>query len=103
MGVRYIPITTSFQQENNLSVSYGAYVTGDATSGEPAVVPGSPADKAGIQAGDILLQINGEQIDQDHPLTDLLQKYQPGDTITVHLTRKGTEMDVKVTLDKLNQ
>ena len=103
MGVRYIPVTTSFQQTNNLSVSYGAYVTGGSSVNEPAVVPGSPADKAGIQSGDILLQINGEQINQQSPLTNLLQKYQPGDTITVHLMRKGAESDVKVTLDKLNQ
>lgn len=101
LGVRYIPVTKLLQRQNNLSVDYGALISRGATASELAVVPGSPADKAGIQENDILLTINGERIDENNNLQDRLRKYQVGDKVSVKLQRKGQEMTVDVTLDKL--
>jgi serine protease Do len=99
LGVRYLPVTKAVQTANNLSVDYGALVRGDAQN--LGVLANSPAEKAGIQEGDILLEINGSKIDEKNALTKLLQKYQVGDKITVKLLRKGQEQTVTVTLERL--
>jgi len=99
LGVRYLPITKNVETADNLSVDYGALVQGDATN--PAIVPGSPAAAAGIQAGDIILQINSDQVNSDHPLTDLLQKYNVGDKLSVVILRGGKQQTLSVTLAQL--
>ena len=98
LGVRYVPVTTELKQLNNLSVDYGVLVSRGQTPGELAVLPGSPADKAGIVENDILLDINGDHITQDSPLPDLLQKYNVGNVVSVHLLHQGKDQTVKVTL-----
>lgn len=101
LGVRYIPVTKTLQQLNKLTVDYGALVTRGATADELAVLPGSPADKAGIQENDIILDVNGDRIDQNSSLTDRLSKYHVGDEISLKILRKGEQITVKVTLEKL--
>jgi serine protease Do len=101
LGVRYIPINAAVKQANNLSVDYGALVARGSTATELAVLPGSPADKAGILENDIILQINGERVDENNSLTKRMSKYNVGDSVTLHIQRKGAEMDVKVTLEKM--
>ena len=50
----------------------------------------SPAAKAGIKDGDIIVSINGTKIDQEHPLDALLVQYAPNDTIELDVLRNGT-------------
>jgi len=102
LGVRYLPVNQVLQQQDNLSVSYGALVARGATQGEVAVLPGSPADKAGIMENDILLEVNGTRIDDSNSLSSILQKFNVGDTVTIKLQRKGQEMTVQVKLEQLN-
>jgi len=103
LGVRYVPVTQSVQEELGLSVDYGAYVVSGASDSEGAVVPGSPADKAGILAEDIILEIDGERIDADHSLGSLLLTKRVGDTITVRIMRNKREQVLQVTLEELKQ
>jgi serine protease Do len=103
LGVRYIPVTKAVQRMNNLTVDYGALIVGGSNIAELPVIPGSPADKAGIRANDILLTVNGERIDEGNSLGKRLQRYSIGDTVTVRLQRGGEEMEVRVTLEKLQQ
>ena len=98
LGVRYVPIDKSYQQLNNLPVDYGALVV-PGSAGEVAVVPGSPADKAGIMQNDIILEINGDRIDSDNSIASRLSSYNVGDTVTLKVYRKGSDIDVKVTLE----
>jgi serine protease Do len=100
LGVRYIQITKDIAQQNNLSVDYGALVIRGNGLGQVAVVPGSPADKAGIVENDIILEINGEKVDVDHSLVNLIQQYKIGVTITLRILSKGDEKDVKVVLQQ---
>jgi membrane-associated protease RseP (regulator of RpoE activity) len=62
------------------------------------VVDGTPADKAGLQAGDLIVGIDRTPIDSNHPLPDVLGQYQPGDRITVRYWRGGQEDSVRVDL-----
>jgi len=102
LGVRYLPITPDIAKTNSLKYDYGALVVRGNGLGQVAVVPGSPADKAGIVENDIILEINGERIDGNNGLTALLSKYSVGDTVTVKISHAGNEKDVKVTLQSMN-
>lgn len=101
LGVRYIPVNKAVQTTNNLTVDYGALVARGSTATELAVLPGSPADKAGILENDIILQVNGQRIDENNTLSSVMSKFNVGDTVTLHIQRKGAEMDVKVTLAQM--
>ncbi|MFI5206189.1 MAG: S1C family serine protease, partial [Candidatus Paceibacterales bacterium] len=97
LGVRYLLVDSDVQQKYNLSVDYGAYVLrGD--NGEAAVTVGSAADKAGIKEKDLILEVNGEKISTTNSMQTIIQKYSPGDKVTLHLLRDGKEMDVDVVL-----
>lgn len=101
LGIRYIPIDSSVQQANNLPYNYGDLVTRGQTISDLAVIPGSPADKAGIQENDIILEVNGQKIDDGNGgpgLSDLIANYNVGDTVTLKVWHKGQTENVKVTL-----
>jgi len=64
------------------------------------VVKGSPADKAGIQAGDIIQKLNGKQVDSGLELREEILKTEIGEEITLTLIRKGEEMDITFSTGK---
>jgi S1-C subfamily serine protease len=100
MGIVYRSIDREFADANDLSVREGAIVqrSGGGSGTSPAVVPGSPADQAGIREGDIITKINDQAIDGDHPLDATLSEYAPGDTVGVTLLRDGGTQTVELTL-----
>jgi serine protease Do len=101
LGVRYVAVDKALQKINNLSVDYGALVARGSTASELAVLPGSPADKAGILENDIILEINGERVDENNSLPKRMQRYVVGDSVTLKILRKGENQEIKVTLEKL--
>lgn len=98
LGVRYIPLTKEIAQANSLSVNDGAWVLRGKSLSDVAVIPGSPADKAGILENDIITAVNGVKITSDNPLNKLVSNYNVGDNIELTYLRKGKEAKVKVTL-----
>jgi serine protease Do len=98
LGVRYAILDKDAQKVNNLPFNYGAIVLPGSGRMEFAVVPGSPADKAGIVENDIILEMGGQKLDTDHPLGSLLAEHQPGDTVTLKVWHKGDTKDVSVTI-----
>jgi serine protease Do len=100
IGVRYLPINQQIQKDNNLPFEYGALVLRGQQITDFAVVPGSPADKAGIVENDIILEVDGARVDADHPLTNLLSQFGVGDTVTFKVWHKGETKDVQVKLEE---
>ena len=99
LGVRYVLITDEIREKNNLAVNYGAWVKkGD--QGEVAVAAGSAAEKAGIKENDIILEFNNEKITFENSLAKIIQKYNPGDKITLKILRAGQEKTIELTLDE---
>jgi serine protease Do len=97
LGVRYTMITERIQRANNLSVDYGALVARGETREELAVMPGSPADKAGLRENDIILAIDGVKLDETD-LANVLRTKAVDATITLRILRQGNEEEVVVTL-----
>lgn len=100
IGVRYVPIDAQIQKDNNLSFDYGALVVRGQQVTDFAVIPGSPADKAGIVENDIILEVNNTKVDADHSLASLLAQYNVGDVLTFKVWHKGDTKDIQVTLEE---
>ena len=65
------------------------------------VMTGSPADKAGFQANDVILSVNGEAVDGEMShAVDLIKSRQPGDTVTFVVLRNGDQTTLKATLGR---
>ncbi|MDP3710733.1 MAG: trypsin-like peptidase domain-containing protein, partial [bacterium] len=92
LGVRYVLITKEMAEKEKLDRDYGAMIR--STEGEKAVVPESPAAKAGLKDGDIVLKINNEVIGPNNTLAAIVQKYQVGDEITLLVFREGKEQEM---------
>ena len=100
IGVRYIPVTPRLAEENNLGVTYGALIAGGASPEAPAVISGSPADKAGLAANDIVLEINGEKLEDKDSLAVIISRYDVGDTISLLVLRDGEQKERIITLEE---
>lgn len=98
LGVRYIIIDEEVARRNALPVTAGALVVRGAGRAELAVVPGSPAERAGIRENDIILELGGVRIDEDHSLAALISARNPGDIVRIKILRQGNEQMMNVTL-----
>lgn len=102
LGVRYILVNEKIKEDNNLTVGYGALIL-KGEGGEPAVLSGSAAEKAGLKESDIILEFNGEKITTDTSLAKLIQKYDPFDKVVLKILRDGEEKTIQVTLDEKSE
>lgn len=100
LGVRYILLDEKRADELKIDISYGALLVGDEAKGEFAVIPGSPADKAGLQIKDVILKVNDKKVTVDSPLQTLVAKNVPGDTLILTVWRGGDELKLKATLSE---
>ena len=76
----------------------GAKVGGKSADGTSAVTPGGPADKAGIRAGDVITQVQGQRVHSGEELIIKIRAHRPGDRLDLRLTRGGKERSMTLTL-----
>jgi serine protease Do len=93
LGVSIQSITPELAQALKLEERQGALVS--------EVVQGSPAAKAGIRQGDVIVGFNGETIDEARDLPAVVAKTPVGEDVTVTLRRDGNTQQVPVTMGKL--
>jgi hypothetical protein len=62
------------------------------------VTPGSPAEKAGVKEGDVLLKVNGQDVPNLQGFSGILRGLTPGQTVKVVLSRGGQEQTIDVTV-----
>jgi serine protease Do len=98
IGVVYIPITSDIKQQYNLSESQGAYVPTSDQAGQETIISGSPADKVGVQAGDVITKIDGASVNQNASITSIIGKHKVGDTVKLTIVRDGKTITKDVTL-----
>ncbi|NJN15954.1 MAG: PDZ domain-containing protein [Oscillochloris sp.] len=97
LGVSYLSLDGQLAAELNLPVQSGALIR-SSQQGVPAVQPGTAAERAGLQEGDIITAIDDEQLDGMTSLRQVLLQRRPGDTVRLTFLRDGEEQTVEVTL-----
>ncbi|HTY39619.1 MAG TPA: trypsin-like peptidase domain-containing protein [Candidatus Paceibacterota bacterium] len=99
LGIRYIMIDEKLKQKMKLPVAHGALLTPEGPQ-DPAVVAESPAEKAGLQEKDIILDVNGQNVGEGEKaiIQDFLDLLDPGDVLDMRILRDGKEMRLKVPL-----
>jgi len=90
LGISWGLVTPDVAQSNNLPVQWGIFVK--------SVGPGSPAEQAGIQPGDILTQMDNTPLNSDHPFINTLLGYAVGQEVQVKLMRGAQTLTVTVKL-----
>ncbi len=93
LGVRYRFITRDLALLNE--VPQGAYVND--------LVTGGSAEKAGVQAGDIITKINSQTIDSSTKISDIISKLKVGDRVTLEIWRNNNTQTINATLEELPQ
>ena len=93
LGVRIQPMTKELAQSFKLESAEGALIA--------TVEPGSPADKAGLKPGDVVLAFNGQKIDDPNKLPRLVAETKPGQSAALRIWRNGKAEEVKFTAVEL--
>lgn len=102
LGVRYILLTPEIQEAKDLFADQGAWIVAGETVEEVAVVPGSGADEAGLREGDIILEVDGEEISLQNSLAKMIQEHKPGDTIVLRVLRGEQELIIEAVLGEMS-
>jgi membrane-associated protease RseP (regulator of RpoE activity) len=92
LGVMIEDVTPRLKEKKHLTVTSGAYVND--------VMDESPAEKAGLDEGDVIVKCGERDITSGEELTKAIGKLKPGNEVTIEYLRKGDRKNVKVTLDR---
>lgn len=96
VGLQYVSITPEVKAEYELNVDQGDYVT--ATGGGGGLGEESPARKAGIEKGDVIVKVNDFNVGAGKSTATLIGEFKPGDTVQLTLLRDGKTITKNVTL-----
>ena len=100
LGVRFLMLDQAKAKKLDIPVKNGALLVGNDLKGEFAVVPASPAEKAGLKSKDIIIEIDGQKLDQNNDLLMIIARKNIGDEIELKVWRSGKEIKLKVTLEE---
>ncbi|MBO8137961.1 MAG: trypsin-like peptidase domain-containing protein [Desulfotomaculum sp.] len=90
MGVQIQTVTPEIAKYLGIKQEWGALIAG--------VVPGSPADKAGLQRGDVITGLDGKTIKNSDELIEIIKSKDVGDTLKVEAIRNGQKLELYVTV-----
>ena len=100
IGLMYVMLSKEAQKQYSLPTDHGALVIRDHLPDSVAVLPDSPADRAGVKENDIITAINGDDLTQDIDLSDMLQKCKVGEEIELAVLRKEKPLTLKLKLQE---
>jgi len=98
LGLSYLILTEEQAKKIDANLSGGALVVGNSGFGNGAIVPGGAAEEAGIQERDLILSVDGVEINKDNHLNDIIRVHKPGDVLDVRVWRDGALLEFDVTL-----
>lgn len=101
LGVRYIMINKEIAEANKLDIDYGALIVRGEKRTDLAVIPGSPADKAGLVENDIILEVSGQKINDSNSLSRIISQHKPNDKIELKIIHRGDEKVVTIALEEM--
>jgi serine protease Do len=94
LGVSIQPMTTDLAHGLGLKEAKGVAIS--------SVNPGGPAEKGGVQAGDVILEVNGKRVNDPNELRNAVAAIPPGNEVTLTIARGGAEQQLKVRLADLD-
>lgn len=94
LGVQIQPVTKEVAESLGLSEQQGALVV--------SVVPDSPADRAGLQPGDVIVRMNGEVLDDFKDLPKLVARAEAGRDSTLDIQRRGKLRQLEVEIGRMS-
>jgi S1-C subfamily serine protease len=95
LGVTTVPLDTvddAVRDQLEIQADEGVFVV--------EVIPGSGAEAAGVQQGDVIVSVDGEKIDSSERLGEIIREHEPGDTIEIVIEREGTEQTLTAELGR---
>ncbi|MCK8491889.1 MULTISPECIES: Do family serine endopeptidase [Spirosoma] len=94
LGIMPIELNSTIAKEKNAKVGRGIYVE--------SVVDNGAAKTAGLEKGDVIVKMEGQPLDSDAQMREIIGRRRPGDILNVTVNRNGTERDFKVELRNRN-
>lgn len=95
LGVEMAPVTPALANEQGLAVDSGAQIV--------EVVPGSPAERAGLRVDDVIIEVEGEEVEDANDASNAIGDHRPGDEIEVTVARGNERVTVTATLGERPQ
>ena len=92
LGIQFSPLTDDLADSLGVAKNAGEFVQ--------SVVPGEPADRAGIKAGDVIVKVNGQAITPDNTLSYIVANTPVGRSVPVEVIRNGRRVGLTVTIGK---
>lgn len=90
LGIQMQPVTDEIASRQGLKSTDGVAVG--------IIMDGSPAQKAGVKQGDVILEVDGKQTEDVDTARNIISAIQPGRTVTLKVVRDKQEMTLRVTL-----
>lgn len=103
LGVRYIALNVDTAEQLGVAETRGVLIKGGESNAPPAVVPNSPAARAGLRNGDIILEVDGKKITEEDTMAQLISNYRPGQRIGLRIKRDGRIFSQVLVLDQFPQ
>ncbi|MBC3784817.1 Do family serine endopeptidase [Spirosoma utsteinense] len=94
LGILPIELNSTIAKEKGAKVGRGIYVD--------SVVENGAASAAGLKKGDVIVKMEGQPLDSDAQMREIIGRRRPGDAVTVTINRDGSERDVKLELRNRN-
>ena len=94
LGIYFTPVTQAIAEAYSIEKNTGALIQD--------IIKNSPAEKAGLQSGDILVAFNGEKITDGTMLPRLVGNTEPGKDVTLGVLRDGETIEIQATLTALS-
>jgi S1-C subfamily serine protease len=96
LGVQMIPITPELKQQINSSPNINTRIQADQGILIVRVVPGSPADRAGLRSGDVIQQINNQPVTTADAVQQIVEKSGVGNTLQIQIQRNDRNLQIAV-------
>jgi S1-C subfamily serine protease len=93
MGIGYIPLNPAIAAQLGIQAKEGVVIA--------RVVPGSPAEKAGLQVREVITEVDGTPLTGESTLAQIINEHKPGDTLTLTVLKGTQQSTVKLTLGEM--
>jgi serine protease Do len=100
LGVRYVLLNSDIAKKNNLSISNGALIVRGSGRDQLAITANSPASKANLKEGDVIISVDNQEVSEKQPLGSLIANCKPGQSVQLKVWRNNKEIKINVTLEE---